>query len=264
MKLGLKGKTALVTGGARGIGKGICECLAEEEVNIGVIDKLEDGAKTTAEMLRSEYNVDSIAFGADVSKKESVDKAFDFLIEKLGKIDILVNNVGVYPLSWVEEVSETHWDEVFSVNLKSALFCSQAALPSMKKQGQGRIINAASVVGYSVPAAGESAYSAAKAAIVNFTMVLASELGPLNITVNAYSPGVIETELTKELREELGEDLLRTMPFYRYGQPKEVGNLVVFLASDAAAHITGATIPIANGQIITQNQWDAYKFYNKT
>lgn len=261
MELGLRGKAALVTGGARGIGLTICECLAEEGVNIGVVDTLKDEADQAAELLKSKYKVESISLCSDVSNQILVNKAVNIFINKFNKIDILVNNAGIFPYAMIEELDEKDWDKTLSVNLKGVFLCAKVVIPYMKKQKQGRIINAASLVG-SIPAVGESAYAASKAAIINFTMSLAAELGPFNITVNSYAPGIVLTPMSRKMIEKNSEDFIDTMPFKRFGETREVGNLIVFLASDAASYITGANIPVAGGQVISQNQWKAYEFYN--
>lgn len=262
MDLGLKDRVAIVTGGARGIGKGISECLAAEGARLAVCDILHDIAAATAKEISGKYGVEAIGVSVDVSDESSVNNMVDAAVRHFGKVDILVNNAGVFPPGWVEELTEADWDKPIDVNLKGTFLCSRAVIPYMKKQRYGRIINAASIAGL-MPDVGISAYSVSKAGIINFTMALGGELAPFNITVNSYAPGIIKTPMTEDMIRDRGDVQVKQMPLNRFGEPEDVGYLVTFLASKQAGYITGVNIPVAGGQLIVQNPWRAYDSYGE-
>lgn len=261
MELGLAKKTAIVTGGARGIGKAICECLASEGMNISIVDLREDDIRITLEAIKQK-DVEATFFNADVSNEQQVIQVVNEVTKRFGSVDVLVNNAGIFESAMIEVMDESFWDKVLSVNLKSVFLFSKAVIPHMKKQKSGRIINAASIVGF-IPDISESAYSVSKAAIINFTQSLAAELAPFQITVNAFAPGIVRTPMTEDFIVNYGESELKKMPFERFGKPEEIGYLVAFLSSNLASHITGATIPIAGGNLLALNQWRAYEYYHQ-
>lgn len=249
-------KVAIVTGGARGIGAVICEKLAQEGARIVVnYVKNAEAAKNVVKKIK-EKGGDAFSFCCNVSDFSQVNDMIENTFEKYGRIDILVNNAGIFPQAFVEEVIPEEWEKAIEVNLIGTFNCSKAVIPYLKKQGGGRIINC-STISAKLPDVGISAYAASKAAINNFTMVLAAELAPYNITVNAYAPGIIETDMTRDMILNRGDKQLKQIALRRFGKPEEVANLVTFLASDEASYITGAIISVDGGMLIVQNPWRA-------
>ncbi len=179
---------------------------------------------------------------------------------EFGRIDILVNNAGVAGGDRVEKMSEERWDANLDINLKGTMLMCQAVIPAMKRQRSGRIINASSFAAV-IPSIGGAAYAASKAGVVSLTRVLASELGPHDVTVNAYAPGMVPTEMNHfaERPEADQQRLLDTLSLRRWGAPEEVANLVCFLASDKAAYITGALIEVSGGKFSTQMPWIVHR-----
>lgn len=264
MEIDLRGKTAIVTGAGRGIGRVIALTLAREGVNTVALDiREEELAALAGEFAARRF--EGMQQVCDVTDAASVQAAVDAAGAKYGRIDILVNNAGVAPVGAVEAFDEEAWDLCHAVNLKGVFLMSRAVVPVMKAQRSGRIINASSFAAI-VPAIGAAAYAASKAAIVSFTRVLAGELGPWNITVNAYAPGMIPTELNRfaEAPPEVQERLLDTLTLRRWGRPEDVANLVCFLASDLAGYITGALIDVSGGKLATQNPRLAYEGFTGT
>jgi 3-oxoacyl-[acyl-carrier protein] reductase len=252
MQIDLAGKVAIVTGAGRGIGREIAVTLAAEGVTTIVTD------------VRQEYlDALSEAFAArgwrgqqqrcDVRDAERIDRVVGDVVRAFGRIDILVNNAGVAPGATVEELSEDAWDLNQDVNLKGTFLMCRAAIPVMKRQRSGRIINAASFAAI-VPIVGSAAYAASKAGVHYFTRALAGELGPWNITANCYAPGMIPTEINHftEQTPERQRDLLDTLTLRRWGEARDVANLVCFLASDLAGYITGTMIDVSGGKLATQ------------
>ena len=184
---------------------------------------------------------------------EAVDKAF-------GRIDILVNNAGVASGTRVEDMPEETWDLNFDINLKGTMLMCQAVIPVMKRQRSGRILNAASFAAI-IPSVGGAAYAASKAGVESFTRVLAGELGPWEITVNSYAPGMIPTEMNgfANRSPEDQERLLDTLTLRRWGKPQDVANLLCFLASDQASYITGTMVDVSGGKFATQMPWIAHR-----
>ncbi len=238
MEITLKGKTALITGGARGIGKAIAEKLASAGADIVIADLLVDEAKKTAEEI-SKLGVKSVAVSVDVSDFDSVTGCVKNSIEQLGKIDILVNNAGVTRDTLILRMTPEDWDFVLNVNLKGVFNFTKAVIPYMMKQKSGRIINI-----------GQANYSASKGGVVALTKTTAKELASRNITCNAVAPGFIDTEMTRKLPENIKQEWLKLIPLKRYGSPEEVANVVLFLASELASYITGQVIVIDGGMVM--------------
>jgi 3-oxoacyl-[acyl-carrier protein] reductase len=244
----LRGKCAIVTGGAQGIGAGIAGGFAEEGADVAVIDiqpakaaeQLTDHAKAAGR--RAYY------FRADVADEIAVEEALTAATAALGRIDILVNNAGVVSEYPVARMPVAEWDRIMAINLRGPFLCTRAVLPGMIEQGHGRIINVASQLGQ---LGGESMahYSASKAGLIGFTKALAREVSHLNILVNAIAPGPIETEMLAGESEEWVQRKLRQLPMQRFGSVAEVVPTAVFLASDDSSYYTGQTLGPNGGDV---------------
>jgi len=253
----LKGKVAIVTGSARGIGLAIANKLAAHGALIFLADVLEQELENAAKTLETSYPGKVASCVLDVSNPESVENAIDSCVRVFGGMDILVNNAGIVVRGKIEDIDVALWDRVLSVNLTGIFLCSRAVIPYMKKRGGGVIINASSV-NAGLPDVGLSIYCISKAGVEVLTRVLAAELAPYNIRVVAYAPGVIETDMTKDIVRNRREEKLAHIALRRFGKPEEVADLVAFLASDSASFITGVTIPINGGTMIVENPWKAW------
>ena len=250
MLIDLSGKVAIVTGGGRGIGRAIADTLVAEGVNVVVADYSED--------LLGGWDGGKLA--ADVRSPEDCRRVAEYAIQSFGRIDILVNNAGVASGDRVESLDPEVWQRNLDVNLTGTMLMCQAVIPAMKGQQAGRILNASSFAAI-VPSIGGAAYAASKAGVVSLTRVLAGELGAHGITVNAYAPGMIPTQMNRFAEADPGrqERLLDTLSLRRWGEPQDVANLVCFLASDLASYITGALIDVSGGKFATQMPWLAYR-----
>ena len=252
MEIVLKNKIAIVTGAGRGIGREIAETLAREGVVTVVTDVRQDLLDdVAAEFGRQGWT--GRQYLCDIRDGARIRAVVDDVTRTLGRIDVLVNNAGVGPGGPVETLPEEAWDLNLDVNLKGTFLMCQAVIPVMKRQRSGRIINAASFAAI-VPITGSAAYAASKAGVHYFTRVLAGELGPWNVTVNCYAPGMIPTEINhfREQPVERQRRLLDTLTFRRWGDAREVANLICFLASDLAGYITGAMVDVSGGKLATQ------------
>ncbi|MGD8604082.1 MAG: 3-oxoacyl-[acyl-carrier-protein] reductase [Anaerolineales bacterium] len=247
--LSLEGKCALVTGGARGIGRSIVQLLAQRGAEVAIADVLIDEAKQTAAEISQSSGQRILALPLDVRQTEAAKAVVDQVIAELGKLDILVNNAGVTRDDLIMRMGEEDWDLVLDVNLKGAWNCAKAVVRPMMKQRSGRIINLTSVSGLAGQA-GQSNYSSSKAGLVGLTKSLARELASRNITVNAVAPGLIPTPLTEDLPQDLKDALIEAIPLGRLGTTQEIAAAVVFLASDEAAYITGQVLSIDGGMVM--------------
>lgn len=244
--MSLEGKTALVTGGSRGIGRAICLALAKEGADIAVCyANGADGANETVRIC-SEYGVKACAVKADVSVSEDVSALISKVKADYGSIDILVNNAGITRDNLIMKMNECDFDSVIDTNLKGTFLCIQNIARLMLKQKSGRIINISSVVGVSGNA-GQANYAASKAGIIGLTKSVAKELGSRGITVNAVAPGFIETDMTAGLPADVVDEMKKSIPMKTLGQVEDVANLVAFLASDNARYITGQVICVDGG-----------------
>lgn len=242
----LKGKVAIVTGGATGIGRAIVQKLASLGATV-VINY--NSSKTASEELVNEltsqgHTVDCIQ--ANVSKFAEAEKLINYTVEKFGRVDILVNNAGITRDGLMMRMTEDQWDSVITVNLKSAFNFIHACTPIMMRQKSGSIINMASVVGVSGNA-GQCNYSASKAGMIGLAKSIAKEIGSRGIRANAIAPGFIETDMTGALSEEVREEWAKQIPLRRGGTPDDVANVALFLASDLSSYVTGQVIHCCGG-----------------
>lgn len=241
----MKGHTAIITGGSRGIGKSIAECLAGKGVNIVVVGTNVDSARETSAELEK-FGVRSIALKADVSKSGDVSALFENAMKEFGRVDILVNNAGITRDGLLLRMKEEDWDAVMDINLKGTFLCSKEGVKVMSKQRYGRIINVTSVVAF-MGNAGQANYSASKAGIVGFTKTVAKEYASRGITVNAVAPGFITTAMTDKLTENVKQEMLKGIPAGRFGSVEDVANAVLFLALPGSAYITGQVLHVNGG-----------------
>ena len=242
----LSGKVALVTGASQGIGESIAKALAAAGAHVVVAARREDKASAVAQAIAAAGG-SAEAVRLDVSDPASVSAAFKSLVEKHGKLDVLVNNAGITDDGLILRMPKDSWDKVIATDLTGVFLCAQEAAKTMlKKRVAGRIVNITSVVGL-MGNPGQTNYAAAKAGVVGFTKALAREIGSRGITVNAVAPGYIETTMTDVLSEEQRKALVGQIVLGRLGTPEDVAAAVVFLASDAAAYVTGTTLNVSGG-----------------
>jgi 3-oxoacyl-[acyl-carrier protein] reductase len=242
----LSGKTALVTGASRGIGRAIALRLAEAGANVVVNYAGSEAAAAETVAKVKERGRDAIMIKANVASAEEVNEMFKQALDHFGSIDILVNNAGITRDNLIMRMKEEEWDEVINTNLKGVFHCIKAATRPMMKQRSGSIINITSVVGV-LGNAGQANYVAAKAGVIGLTKTSARELASRNIRVNAVAPGFIDTDMTLGLPEEVKTAMLGQIPLNRLGQADEIAKVVVFLASDAASYMTGQTLHVDGG-----------------
>ncbi len=245
----LAGKTALVTGASRGIGREIALELARQGANVAVnYAGSDEKANEVVEEIR-QLERDAFAIQCDVSNGEAVASMIKETVDRFGNLDILVNNAGITKDNLLMRMKEDEWDDVLNINLKGVFLCTKAVTRQMMKQRSGRIINISSIVGASGNP-GQANYVAAKAGVIGLTKTTAKELASRGITVNAVAPGFITTEMTDKLSDELKQEMLKTIPLAQFGEPKDIANAVVFLASDDSRYITGQTIHVNGGMLM--------------
>lgn len=245
----LEGKTAVVTGASRGIGRAIALQLAEEGANVVVnYSGSEDKALQVVEEIKN-IGRNAIAVKANVSDNESVQNLMSQALEAFGSIDVLINNAGITRDNLIMRMKEDEWDDVISTNLKGVFLCTKAVTRQMMKQRAGRIINISSIVGV-MGNAGQANYVAAKAGVIGLTKTTARELASRNILVNAIAPGFIETEMTDALPEDIKAAMLAQIPLAQLGQPEHIAKAVVFLASEDSSYMTGQVLHIDGGMVM--------------
>ena len=247
--MNLKGKIALVTGGTRGIGREIALRLAKEGANLAITyTSKEEQALDVVNEIKN-HGVNAIAVKANVINNDDVLNMVKTVEEELGTIDILVNNAGITKDNLIIRMTEEDWDSVIDVNLKGVFLSTKAVARAMMKKRYGKIINISSVVGVNGNA-GQGNYSASKAGVIGFTKSMAKELASRGIRVNAIAPGFIETEMTSVLKEEVKDAMIKNIPLCSFGKPKDIANLVAFLASEESDYITGQVIKVDGGMAI--------------
>ena len=238
------GKVAIVTGASRGIGRAIGVALAAQGARV-VAAARGDNAEATAAAIRASGGLAESA-AVDVTDAATIDQLVRGTLERHGRIDILVNNAGIARDQLLLRMKRDDWDQVIATNLTSAFSCAQAVVKPMVKQRSGRIISISSVVGQ-MGNAGQANYAASKAGLIGFSRALARELAPRNITVNVVAPGLIETDMTREIQDKAQEDWASQIPLGRVGAPEDVAAAVCFLASDEASYITGQVLAVNGG-----------------
>ena len=244
----LKDKVAIVTGGARGIGKAISTAFAREGASLAICDVNSDVLAATKDELEALGR--SVITGlVDVTKSDQVDGFVQKTLDKFKKIDILVNNAGITKDSLLVRMSEADWDAVLAVNLKGAFNCTKAVSKIMMKQRDGRIVNMASIIGI-MGNAGQANYAASKGGLIAFTKTVAKELASRNVRANAIAPGFIQTDMTAKLSDEVKTEMLKYVPLAKFGTVEDVAGLALFLAGDDSAYITGQVVQVDGGMVM--------------
>jgi len=243
----LKGKTAIVTGSGRGIGRAIALNMARQGANIVVNDvNLENAQKVVKEI--EALGAQAITVKADVTEETQVNAMIASCIDRFGRLDILVNNAGIIQTLPVTEITGDDWDRIMQVNLKGVFLCCKAAMPAMMAQRSGKIINIASVAGKRGGGLlGNSSYSASKGGVIAFTKSLAREVGAYGINVNAITPAFTDTDMTKSIDPEKKAFIIKMLPLGRVGQPDDVAGAAVFLASSLSDYMTGEMMDVDGG-----------------
>lgn len=242
-------KVAIVTGGSRGIGKAIAKKLASFKANIVInYTSSETEALKVKEEIES-LGVECMTVKCDVSKSEDVNNMVSEVMDRFGKVDILINNAGITKDALIMKMKEEDFDKVIDVNLKGVFNCTKAVTKPMMKQRNGKIVNMASVVGV-MGNPGQANYCASKAGVIGFTKATAKELASRNININAVAPGFIETAMTDVLKDDVKESMLSSIPMKKFGTPEDIANLVIFLCSDMSTYITGQVVHVDGGMVM--------------
>lgn len=252
---------SIVTGGTRGMGAEISLKFAENGYNVvAVYVSNDESANKLIEELQK-VSSEFLVIKADVSDKSGVNKVIEETIKLFGRIDVLVNNAGIFDFTFVEEMEEEQLNKMFNVNFKSQFLMTKACIKYMKENEFGRVLNASSISG-KIADVGLVGYGASKAAVNMLTKITAAELAPYNITVNAYAPGIIHTDLTDSMIQERGKLQVKQIPLNRFGTSEEIASLLLFLASKEAGYITGEIIGIDGGMFKVQNPYRAHEHKN--
>ena len=245
--ISLEGKTALITGAARGIGQAIAVRLAEAGADVAGCDLQSDWLDETRARIEA-LGRRSEGYAMDVGNAEQVGAVVDQVHADFGRIDVLVNNAGITKDGLLARMSEADWDAVLDINLKGTFLCTKAVGRHMMKQRGGTIVNIASVIGL-IGNAGQANYGASKAGVIAFTKSVAKELAGRGVRANAVAPGFIETAMTDTLKEEVQQAMLNLIPLKTFGQPQDVADVVLFLASDLSGYVTGQVISVCGGMV---------------
>jgi 3-oxoacyl-[acyl-carrier protein] reductase len=250
--MNLKGKVALVTGGSRGLGRGICLGLAAEGAKVAVnYTRNAEMAEQVVRELQKKDGVQAVAVQGDVANSADVVRMVSAAEERLGPLDILVNNAGVCPISYIKDMPEEMWRTTIDVNLTGTFLMSRDVVRRWLAAGRtGRIVNVVSPAAFNGSATGKSHYAASKAGVVMFTVSLAHEVAKAGIAVNAVAPGMMLTEMTAETLRRAGKKYEDRIPLGRIGEIEEIANVVAFLASERASYMTGATVDVSGGMLM--------------
>jgi 3-oxoacyl-[acyl-carrier protein] reductase len=253
MNIDISNKVVIVTGASKGIGRVIAETFANEGVKLSLWDIDYEELLVVADAISTQSGEKPIVIKCDVSSENDVNEAVKITVEKYGTIDVLISNAGILNAGKILETTAERWDEVFDVNTKGPFLCAKAVAPYLKSKNSGRIIFASSFAAI-VPSVGSAAYAASKSAVVSLTRVLAAELGPWNITVNAYAPGMIPTNMSAidTISESRQNEMLDTLCIREWGSAYDIASLLIFLASEQARYITGTLIDTSGGKFSVQ------------
>jgi 3-oxoacyl-[acyl-carrier protein] reductase len=243
----LDNKVALVTGAARGIGQAIAIKMAAEGADLIICDLQQDWLAETTQKIEA-LGRRASGYAVDVSNAQAVQEMVDRAVQAMGRIDVLVNNAGITKDGLLIRMSEADWDAVLDINLKGTFLFTKAVSRIMMKQRSGAIVNVASIIGL-IGNAGQCNYSASKAGVIALTKSSAKELASRNIRANAVAPGFIRSKMTEKLPEEIQKKMLEAIPLGRFGEPEDVANVVTYLASDAAAYVTGQVLTVCGGMV---------------
>lgn len=244
----LKDKVAIITGGARGIGREIALIFAREGARICVCDVSEEAVAAAVKDVES-AGIEALGLKVDVTNSVQVEEMVGKVLDKFSKIDILINNAGITRDNLLLRMKEEDWDAVLNVNLKGTFNCTKAVSKVMIKQRSGKIVNVASIIGI-MGNAGQANYAASKGGVISFTKSVAKELASRNINVNAIAPGFIKTDMTAKLSQEVVDVMLKMIPLGKLGAPLDVAKLALFLVSDDSAYITGEVIKVDGGMVM--------------
>lgn len=243
--MGVKDRVAIVTGSGQGIGEGIARALGGGGARVVVNDLVAERVERVASEMTAE-GMTAVGVAANVATGDGADALVQGAIDAYGKVDILVNNVGMARDGWLAKMSEEDWDMVLNVNLKSQFLCSRAAAPHMMEQKYGRIVNVSSRAWLGGP--GQANYAASKGGVISLTKTLALEMARYSITANCVAPALVDTPLFRDLKEEVQERLVKTIPAKRIGSPADIGNAVLFFASEEASYVTGQVLYVCGGR----------------
>jgi len=252
-------RVAIVTGGTRGMGLSISERLANDGNIVVAVYQSDKAAAETCKELLEKIDAQNTVLQADLSSMTQVNELVKQVGEMYGRIDILVNNAGIFDFNFLEDMTEEYLDRIMNTNFKSQLFMLKAVVPYMKKNSYGRVANASSISG-KFSDVGLIAYAASKAAVNMMTLITSAELAPYGITVNAYAPGIVHTDMTDEMIRERGEIQVKQISAHRFGTGEDVAGLVSYLVSPEAGYITGEAIGVDGGFFKVQNAYRAYDY----
>lgn len=243
----LQDKVCIVTGGSRGLGFAIAIKFAQEGARVAICDVNEESLNKAVEEIKK-INSEVMGFKVDVTNKEDIENMVKAIIDKYGRVDVLVNNAGILMDAQLHKMTDEQFDKVIDVNLKGVFLCTRAVVDIMRAQESGSIINLSSLAGV-YGNFGQTNYAATKAGIVGFTKTWAKELGRKGIRANAIAPGLIDTPLMRTLPEKIQGKMAKMIPLQRFGKPEEIANVAAFLASDESSYVNGVTIEVSGGAI---------------